>query len=128
MNTFSVDDLTRTSSRSLSTIPSRLECDKDFERRLPPEILAELEEETPPQTYRLREVAPAYLRPPPPRLRECEESLKSKESTGDDSFSCATDRLQSPVTTASTLATGGRASFPPTSSRQADAERVHPRY
>jgi hypothetical protein len=60
------------SYRSLSTIPAgldeRLEFDEHFERRLPPEILALLEGESPPRTYPLREVASPYLRPaPPPR-------------------------------------------------------------
>jgi hypothetical protein len=67
MNTFSVEDSTRTSSRFLTSTPQRLEFDEGFERQLPPELRAELDEEAPPQTYRLREVSPIYLRPPPPR-------------------------------------------------------------
>ena len=67
MNNFSVEDSTRTSSRFLSNTLPDLELDAQFERRLPPEILAELEGKPRPQTYRLRETVPSYLRPPPPR-------------------------------------------------------------
>jgi hypothetical protein len=67
MSTFSVENrTTRTSPRFVSTTASELEGDTEFERRLPPEILDELEE-APAKTYRFRESSP-YLRPPPPRV------------------------------------------------------------
>src|SRR5262245_8371076 len=75
MNSYSVD-LTRTGRSPQPNIPEfdgRLDFDQQFERKLPPEILAELEGESPPQTYRLREI-PNYLRPAPPSVRRSERT------------------------------------------------------